>query len=256
VGIVTSETGAALQDIMRTLSKRFPAVEAILCPVRVQGSEAAPEIAAAIAEFNRQRAADVLIVGRGGGSLEDLWPFNEEIVARAIAASAIPVISAVGHETDFTIADFVADARAATPTAAVVAAVPDRRAILDTLRDSCYTMQERITAQLEGHKHTIRGILKSYAFNKPLDLLRQYAQRTDDLQRALAAAGVRYYDTRTVRLTALQQRLSALGPRKVLARGYAIVHKDGEAVGTRSALRPKDAIDIEFHDGKVRSTVN
>jgi len=256
IGIVTSPTGAALQDMLRAIRGRYPAVEVILAPVRVQGPGAAEEIAQAIAQLNRLGGIDVLIVGRGGGSLEDLWAFNEEVVARAIAASDVPVISGVGHEVDFTIADLAADVRATTPTQAAMLAVPDRTALLENLRELCYTMREHVGALLDLRRRDITNILKSYAFNRPVDLLRQYTQRRDDLSRALATAGTHDLALRNARLTALRQRLDALGPEQVLQRGYAIVRRSGKAVQSRAVLKPRDPIEITFHDGAVRSTVD
>jgi exodeoxyribonuclease VII large subunit len=256
IGIVTSPTGAALQDMLRAIRGRYPAVEVVLAPVRVQGAGAAEEIAEAIAQLNRLGGVEVLIVARGGGSLEDLWAFNEETVARAIAASKVPVISGVGHEVDVTIADLVADIRATTPTQAALLALPDRAALLENLRELCYTMRENAGTLLRSHRRDIATILKSYAFNRPVDLLRQFTQRRDDLSRTLVTSVTHDLALRKSRLTALRQRLDALGPDHVLRRGYAIVRKQGTAVQSRAALRPGDAIETTFHDGAVRSTVD
>ena len=256
IGIVTSPTGAALQDMLRAIRQRYPAVEVVITPVRVQGAGAAEEIADAVRQLNVLGSVDVLIVARGGGSLEDLWAFNEEPVARAIAASDVPVISGVGHEVDVTIADMVADVRATTPTQAAMLALPDRAALLENLRELCYTMRERLGMLLESHRRDISTILKSYAFNRPVDLLRQFAQRRDDLSRALVMAGTHDLTLRKTRLAALHQHLDALGPARVLQRGYAIVRKQGHAVQSRKALGPGDSIETTFHDGTVRSTVD
>ncbi len=152
IGIVTSPTGAAIQDIINIINRRFPSTELILCPVKVQGIGAAEEIASAIDDFNNFGAVDVILVGRGGGSLEDLWAFNEEIVARSIYHSSIPVVSAVGHEIDFTIADFVADLRAPTPSAAAELIVPDRREIIEIVRNFCYTSEQIVRTKLTNQK--------------------------------------------------------------------------------------------------------
>src|SRR5690625_122174 len=172
IGVVTSGSGAALHDILTVLQRRYPAVRVLLCPVQVQGIGAAEEIADAIECFNRQHhdpafRADVLIVGRGGGSLEDLWAFNEEVVARAIAASSIPVVSAVGHETDFSIADFVADLRAATPSIAADLCVPDRRELMAALRGSIVRMSQCQRDRIERNRRLITGILESRAMHRP-----------------------------------------------------------------------------------------
>lgn len=255
IGLVTSETGAALQDILHILRRRFPAVEVILAPVRVQGAGAGAEIAQAIRDFNRFGEVDVLIVCRGGGSLEDLWAFNEEIVARAIYHSRVPVISAVGHEIDFTIADFVADLRAPTPSAAAELVVPDRSTLLATVRDYWYTMHDNVRHVLNSRKERIHHLLRSYAFNRPLDLLRQYSQRVDELERSMTAAMKHTLSMRKARIESLRHELIALDPALVLRRGYAIVRKEGQIIGSRTLLKRNDDIDITFHDGTVSSRV-
>jgi exodeoxyribonuclease VII large subunit len=256
IGIVTSQTGAALQDTLNIIRRRLPSVELILKPVRVQGPGAAEEIADAIYEFNDYGRVDVLIVGRGGGSLEDLWAFNEEIVARAIYASKIPVVSAVGHEIDFTIADFVADLRAPTPSAAAELVVRDRAVLLDKVRDSWYTIQESMLQMLSFHKGNIRHLIRSYSFNKPVDLLRQFSQRLDEIDRGMAASIAHRFALVQSNTNALHHRLVALDPQLTLKRGYTIVHKDQKIIDSSTVLHAEDVIDIKFHDGEVRSTVS
>ncbi len=255
IGIVTSATGAAFHDMLTVFRRRFPAVAVILRPARVQGEGAALDISEGIDEFNRYGGIDLIIVGRGGGSLEDLWAFNEEVVARAIAASRIPVVSAVGHEVDFTIADFVADLRAPTPTAAAELVVKDRRALLELLRNSVYTMRDSIGSMLGERRSHIRAMVKSYAFNRPVDSFRQRSQRFDELSRLLHTATDHRLALTKSYADALLQRISSLNPRQVLRRGYAVVLREGEYIGTRSALRPHDRVEIEFHDGSVRSEI-
>ena len=256
IGIVTSETGAALQDICNVLRRRFPAVELILLPVSVQGIGAGKKIAQAIFDFNEYGKVDVLIVGRGGGSLEDLWAFNEEVVARAIHRSAIPIISAVGHEIDFTIADFVADLRAPTPSAAAELVVPDRLVLLETVRNNWYFIQENVRDVLGYRKEQIRNLLQSYSFNKPIDLLRQYSQRVDELERNLTAAMVHNLSMLKANSESLRHQLIALDPTLVLRRGYTIVRKDGKVIGSSKLLKQEDAIDITFQDGTLLSKVS
>ncbi len=255
IGIITSPTGAALQDIITVISRRFPAVELLIAPVRVQGTGAAEEIAGAIAMMNEFRGADVLIVGRGGGSLEDLWPFNEEIVARAIAASQIPIISAVGHEVDFSISDFVADLRAPTPSAAAELVVPDRRTILETLRNYRYTINDTMGSIIDRLRERVAQIVGSYAFNRPVDVLRQYSQHHDELERRLHSSFVHGYRLTQHRAQALCQRMEALNPDLVLKRGYALVRKEDMIVKSRSELRHDDVLTIQFHDGKIITRV-
>lgn len=251
IGIITSETGAALQDILSVLSRRQPSVDVVLAPVRVQGAGAAEEIAAAIKLMNLQHNVDVLIVGRGGGSLEDLWAFNEEIVARAIFASTIPVISAVGHEVDFSIADFVADLRAPTPSAAAEIAVKDRNEVLDHITSLCYTMRETINIQLDNFRKRIENVLSSYSFNRPRDLIREYTQRIDELDRTLDTSFSYISKSANQRYNSFTQRLYALNPENVLKRGYSIVRKEKSVISHARSLHKGDSAEIQFHDGII-----
>ena len=256
VGVVTSDTGAALQDILNILRRRFPGIEVILRPARVQGAGSAQEIAAAIRDLNEYGKADVMIIGRGGGSLEDLWAFNEEEVARAIFASRVPVISAVGHEIDFTIADFVADRRAPTPSAAAELVVPDRRAVLERLGNLRRRLEDALRDDLQARREAIRRVLSSYAFSRPVDLLRQYSQRVDERTRALTLAVRHAAQLAASRLGGLRARVASMDPQLALRRGYAIVYRDGKPVGASGLLQPHDRIDVAFHDGLARSTVD
>jgi exodeoxyribonuclease VII large subunit len=256
IGIVTSPTGSVLQDMKNVFRRRFPGVELILNPVRVQGAGAAAEIAAALDDFSRFGAIDLVIVARGGGSLEDLWPFNEEAVARAIARCRVPVMSAVGHETDFTIADFVADVRAPTPSAAAELAVPDRRELLENVADSWYRIKQAVLDILSDKKERIHNLLNSYAFNRPVDLLRQHSQRVDEVLRTLHRVADHAFALTEARQGSLDQRIRALDPRLALKRGYAIVRKQGAVVSSAAGVKRGDAVDVEFQDGTVRSTID
>lgn len=255
IGIVTSETGAALQDIRSVLERRFPSVEVILYPVRVQGVGAAAEIAAAIGEMNRYGGIDVLIVGRGGGSLEDLWPFNEEIVARAIYNSEIPIVSAVGHEVDFSIADFVADLRAPTPSAAAEMVVKDRSELIEVLSNIWYTIRHDVEEKVSTLRDSVNRLLSSYAFNRPKDLLRESSQRIDELERGLVVATNHLLRLADRHQLALGQRLEALSPKAVLMRGYTIVRKRGTIVTSSNGLKKDDIATIQFHDGERTTKV-
>lgn len=255
IGIVTSQTGAALRDIMTVLKRRFPSIELILYPVRVQGSGAAEEIAQAIRDMNRYGKIDVLIVGRGGGSLEDLWAFNEEIVARAIFDSDIPVVSAVGHEVDYSIADMVADVRAPTPSAAAEIVVPDRREMLEIINDFAYTLHRRVFDIVSEKRETIRQLLKTYSFNRPYDLLRSFSQRVDEIDRQLKSTMTHRQDITRSRATSLHQRLEALNPEQVLKRGYAIVYDGDKILQTKNETVERGKGDIRFKDGRVGFTV-
>jgi exodeoxyribonuclease VII large subunit len=255
IGIVTSPTGAALQDMLNILRRRFPAVEVILRPTIVQGSAAADDIVRAVEDLNRLGSIDVMIVGRGGGSIEDLWAFNEEKVARAIFNSNVPVVSAIGHEIDFTIADFVSDLRAPTPSAAAELVVRDRGALLANVRDYWYTIHEAVTAMLNDRKEHVRNLLRSYSFNRPIDLLRQHSQRVDELDRGLSSAISHRLALLKSLSQALHHRIAALDPGLVLQRGYAIVYRGDEIVSAANRLHADDEIDIKFRDGTVSSKV-
>lgn len=255
IGVITSETGAALQDIRTVLSRRFPSVEVVLIAVPVQGAGASDEIARALTEMNRYGNVHVIIVGRGGGSMEDLWAFNEEVVARAIAGSRIPVVSAVGHEIDFTIADFVADLRAPTPSAAAEMVVPDRTELLELIRNYEYTMRRNALQLIAENRERVQGLLSSYAFNRPKDILREFVQKLDDLVRVQAMTAHRLYERAHDTHLSLQKRLAGLSPQGILQRGYAIVRR-GEAVITRAGLlKRQDETTIQFQDGSVKAKV-
>ncbi|MEM8557583.1 MAG: exodeoxyribonuclease VII large subunit [Bacteroidota bacterium] len=259
IGIVTSGTGAALQDMLAVLAARFPSVSVLVCPVRVQGNGAADEIADAIDAFNLAASeadtpaslkADVLLVGRGGGSVEDLWAFNEEAVARSIARSAIPVVSAVGHETDVSIADLVADVRAATPTHAAELAVPDRREVAALLYGYAEALRLRTTRDLATHRQRIEALVGSRRFNRPLDRLDGLRQRADFLAERLHRAGRQLTQTPRTRLDSLTNRLHALDPVAPLRRGYALVSRDSQPVSSVTELVAGDALTVRFLDGE------
>jgi len=255
IGIVTSPSGAALHDLLTVLGRRQPGVGVVLRPVRVQGPGAARDIAAAIDEMNEFGGVDVLIVGRGGGSLEDLWAFNEEIVARAIFRSRLPVISAVGHEVDFTIADFVADMRAPTPSAAAELAVEDRASLLDIISNNWYIIHENVLSVVKNHRHHIHHLLRSHAFNRPIDGLRQMSQRVDELERSIGVSVSHLVSLQKANLQSLDRRIRSLSPEAVLRRGYVIVSRDAQVVDCSKKLHRGDRIDLRFHDGTVPSTV-
>ncbi len=212
IGIVTSPTGAVIQDIIHVLNRRFSGVHLILNPVRVQGEEAAAEIAKAIEQFNTYALADVLIVGRGGGSLEDLWPFNEEIVAKAIFESKIPIISAVGHETDFSIADFVADCRAPTPSAAAELVIGEKAHYLKQLDQTRARVSHSILASVKHHKQRLNTFSRQPCFESPTFLLSKYYQFIDDAENKLNALFSVFIAEKKLRLMAMQKQAFALKP--------------------------------------------
>ena len=252
VGVITSPTGAAVRDILNVLGRRYPLAQVVFCPVLVQGDSAAPSIVDAIRRFNAVGAADVLIVGRGGGSIEDLWAFNEEIVARAVAASAIPVISAVGHETDFTICDFVADLRAPTPSAAAELAVPDAGrllAFMDTVRGRLSTAQRNV---LTASANRLELLKNKRCLSAPQYYTEEQAMRLDYLTRRFASAARQRLGVADRRLAAVASKLDALSPLKVLGRGYGIGYTaDGTVVDSVKRVRAGDDLHLQLTDGTV-----
>ena len=231
IGLITSSTGAAVRDVVRILTRRFPNVHLTLYPVRVQGEGAAEEIVQALAHFNRKRSADVILLVRGGGSIEDLWAFNEEKVARAIAACAIPVIAGVGHETDFTMADFVADVRASTPSAAAELVVQTRREFdkhLADLQDSLGSLVRYRLLELSRHVHELAG---RRGFRRPLDLLRQRRQRADELTSRLALGLKARLETSRRRFTAAHLRIARFDFRAKIAALRRRFEKLGNELG-------------------------
>jgi exodeoxyribonuclease VII large subunit len=260
IGIITSGTGAALHDILSILQRRFPLVRVLVCPVQVQGLGAAEAIAEAIAAFNAVPPGDplrpaVLIVGRGGGSPEDLWAFNEEVVARALFASTIPTISAVGHETDVSISDFVADHRAATPSMAAELVVPDRRDVAQLVHSLGYTLTQGIAQRLRMGRQQVQALTRSWAFNRPTDRLRQSAQRCDDLTERLRQALPRLLERQRLHVEALQQQLLLLDPGRPLRQGYVRVARNGAQVSSAPLLHPGDIVTLHFHDGTHRARI-
>ncbi len=255
IGVVTSPTGAAIRDIVSVIRRRYPPAEIILYPVKVQGDGAAVEIAEAIKNFNDYGVVDVLIVGRGGGSLEDLWAFNEEAVARAIFSSHIPVISAVGHEVDFSIADFVADRRAPTPSAAAEMAVPDRSELLGVLAYYRERYQNYFIQKLNTYRDKITAFKKSYAFRRPEDILYQKIQRLDELWRVVQSAMDYAMERKKQRLLNLKLQLRTLNPQEVLRRGYSICYKDGEILKNVKDLKTLDIVQVKLHKGQFISQV-
>ena len=256
IGIITSSAGAAIHDMLRILRKRYPLTQVKLLPVRVQGVEAPGEIAAAIRYANYYRLADLLIVGRGGGSIEDLWAFNDERVAYAIYESEIPVISAVGHEPDVTISDFVADLRAATPSNAAELAVQDRQALEQTLDSMNATMATALNRQLKAARQHLNVLSQSAALQSPMGYLEQRRKSLTLLQNRLVAAENQMISRNNQRFIALTAKLDAMSPLKVLTRGYAMAQKDdGEVVRSVTQLNTGDSIHVAFSDGSISATV-
>ena len=256
VGVLSSQTGSVIRDIINVSTRRNPNVYIRLLPVPVQGEGAAEKIAEGIEYMNRNKLADVLILARGGGSLEDLWPFNEEIVAHSIYNSEIPIISAVGHETDFTIADFVADLRAPTPSAAAELAVPD----VYELKRKIESLQDRLRMSLvkkvEVMKLRYDKCMASSVFKDPYRKINDNYQIIDNLIKRIDSAIKIKQEKEKNRYIELVSKLDALSPLKTLSRGYSLTEKDGKIVKSKNELKKGDIVDLRFTDGKKKATIN
>ena len=256
IGVVTSKQGAAIRDIVRVVASRAPQTDIVLMDVPVQGETAAPKIAAALQAMNEYAKVDCIIAGRGGGSAEDLWPFNEEIVARAIYYSEIAVISAVGHETDFTIADFVADVRAATPSAAAEMAVPDRaesRRVFDTCASR---FAGAATRYFEDIGDRFSSCVSNRSLKLPFRLVQEHEQALDGHADALARRFGVYLKTLTLNFSSAASRLNSCSPLAVLSRGYSVVTTDnGRPVRDAGALTPGQHVGMRFHKGTATATI-
>ncbi len=256
IGVVTAPTGAAVRDIIHVLGRRFPLAHVRICPVLVQGEQAAGQIAAAIHFLNQNHLCDVIIAGRGGGSIEDLWAFNEEIVARAVFASEIPVISAVGHETDFTICDFVADRRAPTPSAAAEIAVPSAFEVAERIAGCGAALLSSIRQFFLERRSVLSRLQNAGALLYFPNTLADKRVRTDALQKQLEKDYATYIRAKREKLSALCGRLDALSPLKVLARGYAIASDgNGRPIVSVSALAPEKRFSLRLADGSANCCV-
>jgi exodeoxyribonuclease VII large subunit len=256
IGVVTSGSGAALRDIVRVVSSRAPQTDIVLCDTAVQGESAPARIVEALASLNDYGRVDCIIAGRGGGSMEDLQAFNEEVVARAIFASTIPVISAVGHEIDFTIADFVADVRAATPSAAAELAVADRedtRRLFSFITDRFSSAFSRYITTIN---HTCKILRQHSAFRKPWRFFLESQQQCDDLQHRMKQATLHMLNEHTASLASAAKQLSALSPLAVLSRGYSVVSKDnGTVVRNANQVTTGERVQLRFSQGKATGTI-
>ncbi|MBS5480217.1 MAG: exodeoxyribonuclease VII large subunit [Clostridiales bacterium] len=256
VGVITSPTGAAVRDIFNVLGRRFPLARVVFTPVLVQGEGAPAQLVAALRRFNETDAADVLIIGRGGGSIEELWAFNDETVARAVAASRIPVISAVGHETDFTICDFVADLRAPTPSAAAELAVPDQHQLAARLTQLYGALRQSALHRVQVESTRLAAIREKRCLATPLFYVEEQGMRLDYFVRRFAAAAQVQTSRAEGRLSAAAGKLDALSPLKVLSRGYSIVYRDGEVQHSAQDIRPGDKLSLRLSDGRVECTAD
>jgi exodeoxyribonuclease VII large subunit len=251
VGVVTSPSGAVIRDIIQVMGRRFPNFHLKLIPAAVQGAGAAAGIADGVRLFNERGDVDVIIVGRGGGSMEDLWAFNDETLARTIAASRIPVVSAVGHETDFTICDFVADLRAPTPSAAAELVMPRRTDLESGVQDLRNRLAKGLDRRLEVSRMRLSRSLASSAFQRPLDAVERRRMRLDQVARGMAAALSKRCSSERGRHAAMAGKLDALSPLKVLARGYGLVTdpRTGRPMTSSAMVRAGDFVDVSLKDG-------
>lgn len=252
VGVITSPTGAAVRDIINVLGRRFPYAEIVFCPVLVQGEGAHLQLTAAVNLFNSERAADVIIIGRGGGSIEDLWEFNDEGLARAVYNSEIPVISAVGHETDFTICDFVADMRAPTPSAAAELAVPDANELQYALSALKNRMFLNVSSGIADRRSRLEYLTSKGALKSPDEMLSNRSQRLDTAFSKMLSSYENRIGGKKVEFISAATALSKLDPMSVLMRGFAFVSdKSGKNVYSSQALAKGDKINVRFHDGSA-----
>ena len=256
IAIITSGAGAAVMDMLRILGKRYPLSKVLILPVRVQGVEAPAEIASAIRYANRYQIADIIITGRGGGSIEDLWAFNDERVARAVYASEIPVISAVGHEPDVTICDFVADVRAATPSNGAELAAPDQTQLRNQLQNAQSRLLEAMTKQLKLSRQTLDALAAKRVLQSPENYLQDKRMQLDYLHQQLIAASQRQVAEKKQRFIRLTASLEAMSPLKVLSRGYSVVRaEDGTLVTDASRMRTGDRIRVQMQKGSLTACV-
>ena len=255
IGVITSPTGAAIQDIKNILSRRFPSADIVLCPVLVQGESASAQLVNAVNIFNEYDCADVIIIGRGGGSIEDLWAFNSEELAYAIYASNIPVISAVGHETDFTICDFVSDLRAPTPSAAAELAVPDKEELI-----AYYNSQKQyLTSILDNKISKANRVLSEYKLvlneNSPEKQIAKYNENISLFRNRLESLMNEKLNTAFEKIHKNGGKLEALNPVSVLQRGYSVAEKDGKIVSSVNDVKTDDILNITLKDGKIITKV-
>ena len=256
VGIITSPTGAAIRDIINVTGRRYPKGELLIFPSLVQGEQAAAYLAGGIRYFNRAGNVDVIIIGRGGGSIEDLWAFNDERLAREIAASTIPVISAVGHETDFTICDFVADLRAPTPSAAAELVFPDKEALKADLHAKLTKIGALAKADVAAKKQKLSLLASSRAMRSPAAVLADKQMRIDELSVRMHLAADKLLQVKGQQLAANAGKLQALSPLAVLSRGYAVTYREtGELATSVTQLEPDQSITVRYADGAVKAQV-
>ncbi len=256
VGIVTSETGAVIQDFKNVTKKRYPVAKILLFPTLVQGAGSAENVCRAIRQANNAKYnLDIIVVARGGGSMEDLWTFNEEIVAREVFNSRVPVVSAIGHEPDFTICDFVADLRAPTPSAAAEMIFPDKQELLERINQIDYYIKIYIKDRVEVYYSSLENIENSYFFKKPVDMLNEYKMRTDDIQKDIERITKEKLSRVKESLLNKEKLLNSISPEQTLKRGFTYIIKDGKLISRKVKVKEGEDITVRFYDGDVKSKV-
>ena len=255
VGVITSPTGAAVQDIRNILNRRFPCVDIVMCPVLVQGDSAPPQLVRAVKTLDENNMCDVIIIGRGGGSIEDLWAFNNEELAYAIYNCKIPVISAVGHETDFTICDFVSDMRAPTPSAGAELAVPDKEELMSYYKSQSQYISSIIDLKQRQLANQITDKQRILALVSPQSKINDYENRLKNYKDLIQMRVTEMYTQKTNKIANLSSKLETLNPLSILSRGYAIAEKDGKVLSSKKDLKINDEFTLEFSDGKISATV-
>jgi exodeoxyribonuclease VII large subunit len=256
IGVITSPSGAAVHDIINVLGRRFPAAEMILYPSEVQGAQAPAQLISGVEFFSMTGLVDVIILGRGGGSAEDLWAFNDEYLARAVASCTVPVISAVGHESDFTICDFVADRRAPTPSAAAELAVPDMGEILRSLDAARTGLQSLMQKRIAQEKRYLGQLTASRVFTRPEQMLDNFRMRLDEKETNLnRAIGQKLLQKQQI-TASVAGKLDAMNPLSILSRGYATISREGLSITSVKQIKENDTLDIRMADGSVTATVS
>lgn len=256
VALITSESGAVIEDFKRVTLKRYPIVTILFFPVSVQGPGSVESIISALKEANKDKYdVDIIVLARGGGSIEDLWSFNEESLAREVFKSKVPTVSAIGHETDFTICDFVADLRAPTPSAAAEIIFPDKNQLLERLTQINYYINDAIKSWFRFYHDNIKRIENSYVINKPVDILNQYKIKLDENYKTISDVLKNVIKKYKERLSYMERLLTNTSPEHTLKRGFTYIRKNGKVIPRKALLKPTDYIDIIFYDGQINAEI-
>lgn len=251
IALITSSEGAAVKDMISVADRRYPLVELLVVPTKVQGSDAAKDIVKNLRKVNLLRDIDVIILARGGGSIEDLWPFNEEIVARAIFNSKIPIVTGIGHEVDFTIADFVSDLRAPTPSVAMELATPDQKELTNLIVENYYAINESVKNRLFDYRSSIENILNSYSFRYPLENARKFSQRIDLANIKLNNLIEKKILSSNAKISLLSKTLEGFDVQKSLKKGFALIRQNSKFVTRKNNFNQTEPLTIQFFDGEI-----